>query len=213
MSIKVSIIEDHKEYRESIAFILSATEGFSCAGKYESVENGINNLKDSDVLLLDIHLPGKQGTEAISDIKKLYPDLVIVMLTVFEDEKSIFDAIMEGADGYLLKKTSPIRLIQFIEDAYQGGTPLSPVVAKKALQIFTRTKKLEMDSFNLTPREMEVLNLIVQGFENREIADKLFISLETVRNHIRHIYEKLEVNSKTQAVVKALKNGLAELTN
>lgn len=211
MEIKVSIIEDHRDYRESIAFILNNTEGFLCTGKYESVESGINNLKNADVLLLDINLPGITGTEAISDIKKLYPGLVIVMLTVFEDEENIFKAIIKGADGYLLKKTTPIRLIQFIEDAYQGGAPLSPIVAKKALRIFTKTRKLETDSFNLTQRELEILNLIVQGLENREIANKLFISLETVRNHIRHIYEKLGVNSKTQAVVKALKTGLAEL--
>lgn len=211
MEIKVSIIEDHKEYRESIAFILNNTEGFLCTGKYGSVESGINYLEDADILLLDINLPGITGTEAICDIKKLYPGLIVVILTVFEDEDNIFRAIIKGADGYLLKKTAPIRLIQFIEDAYQGGTPLSPIVAKKALQIFTRTKKLETDSFNLTQRESEILNLIVQGLDNREIANKLFISLETVRNHIRHIYEKLGVNSKTQAVVKALKTGLAEL--
>lgn len=208
MSIKVSIIEDHKEFRESIYYILQSTEGFQCVGKYISVEEALETMPKSDVVLLDINLPGMSGIEGIGKIKALYPETKIVMLTVFDDNKNIFHAILSGADGYILKKTQPIRLIQAVEDAAAGGSPMTPSIAKQALELFKEHVSLKSEEDPLTEREHEILSLIVNGLDNNEISAKLFISLQTVRNHIRHIYEKLHVHSKSQAVVKALKEGI-----
>ncbi len=208
MSIKVSIIEDHKEFRESIYYILQSTEGFQCVGKYISVEEALETMPKSDVVLLDINLPGMSGIEGIGKIKAQYPETKIVMLTVFDDNKNIFHAILSGADGYILKKTQPIRLIQAVEDAAAGGSPMTPSIAKQALELFKEHVSLKSEEDPLTEREHEILSLIVNGLDNNEISAKLFISLQTVRNHIRHIYEKLHVHSKSQAVVKALKEGI-----
>lgn len=208
MNIKVAIIEDHKEFRESIYYILQSTEGFQCVGKYVSVEDALESMPKSDVVLLDINLPGMSGIEGIGKIKKIYPDTKIVMLTVFDDNKNVFHAILSGADGYILKKTPPIRLIQAVEDAASGGSPMTPTIAKQALELFKEHIILKSEEDPLTDREHEILALIINGLDNNEISAKLFISLQTVRNHIRHIYEKLHVHSKSQAVVKALKEGI-----
>ena len=208
MEIKVTIIEDHKEFRESVYYILHSTEGFNCVGKFSSVEEALDNMKNSDVVLLDINLPGMSGIEGIPKIKELYPNTKIVMLTVFDDNKNLFHAILSGADGYILKKTAPIRLLQAVEDAAAGGSPMTPSIAKQAIELFKDFAPHKSEDNFLTVRETEILSLIVEGFDNDEISSKLFISLQTVRNHIRHIYEKLHVHSKTQAVVKALKEGI-----
>ncbi len=208
MDIKVTIIEDHKEFRESVYYILHSTEGFKCVGKFRSVEEALEDMEETDVVLLDINLPGMSGIEGIPKIKEIFPDAKIVMLTVFDDNKNIFHAILSGADGYILKKTAPIRLIQAIEDAAAGGSPMTPTIAKQALELFRNFAPHKSEDNALTDRENEILSLIVEGFDNDEISSKLFISLQTVRNHIRHIYEKLHVHSKTQAVVKAIKEGI-----
>lgn len=213
MSIKVSVIEDHREYRESLKLILNTTKGFYCMDCFKSVEDGIDHLYGTDVLLLDIHLPGKSGTESIAKIKEKYPALVIIMLTVFDTDDHIHQAIVEGADGYLLKKTPPFRLLQYIEDAYDGGTPLSPAVAKKAIDHIKKQNQVSEDKFDLSNREMEILLLMTEGFSNEIIAEKLFISEQTVKNHLKRIYEKLNVHSRTQAVIKAFKFNLVNLTN
>ncbi|MHB1688191.1 MAG: response regulator [Ignavibacteriaceae bacterium] len=208
MEIKVAIIEDHKEFRESIYYILQSTEGFRCVGKYNSVEEALPSMPKPDVVLLDINLPGMSGIEGIEKIKKIYPDTKVVMLTVFDDNRNIFHAILSGADGYILKKTPPLRLIQAVEDAAAGGSPMTPTIAKQALELFKNYVPHKSEDDLLTNREHEILSLIVDGLENDEISTKLFISLQTVRNHIRHIYEKLHVHSKSQAVVKAIKEGI-----
>ena len=208
MEIKVAIIEDHKEFRESIYYILQTTEGFRCVGKYGSVEEALSSMPVSDVVLLDINLPGISGIEGIGKIKKKFPDTKVVMLTVFDDNRNIFHAILSGADGYILKKTPPLRLIQAVEDAAAGGSPMTPTIAKQALDLFKNYVPHKCNEDTLTEREHEILSLIVQGMDNDEISSKLFISLQTVRNHIRHIYEKLHVHSKSQAVVKAIKEGI-----
>jgi len=208
MSIKVAIVEDHQAFRESISYILQCTEGFSCVGKYGSMEEALEHLPKADVILLDVNLPGMSGIEGIKKIKKEYPDTKIIMLTVCEDSKTVFHAILSGADGYLLKKSTPIRILQAIEDAAMGGAPMTPITAKQTLDFFKDHFKLGKEDNGLTEREINVLSLIVDGLSNEEISAKLFISLQTVRNHIRHIYEKLHVHSKSQAVVKAIKEGI-----
>lgn len=205
MSIKVAIIEDHAEFRNSIAYILKSTEGFECTGDFYSVEAALKGLKESEVILLDIKLPGISGIEGIPKLKDIFPDVKIIMLTVFDDNNNIFEAILQGADGYLLKKTQPLRILDAIRDASEGGSPMTPYIAKKVLDFFK--KKVSQDGVIKSPlseREREILALIVIGLNNQEISERLFISIQTVRNHIRHIYEKLHVHSKTQAILKAI---------
>jgi DNA-binding NarL/FixJ family response regulator len=208
MNIRVAIIEDHAGFRDSVTYMLEATEGFTCTGSFGSVEEAIKKMKEPDVLLCDIHLPGMSGTDAVPLIKMKYPDTKIVMVTVFEDDANVFNAIVAGADGYVLKKTSPVRLLQAIEDAASGGSPMSPSIARQALNLFKERVPHSKGVSVLSDRESEVLSCLVKGLSNDEVAEKLFISRTTVRNHIRHIYEKLHVHSKSQAVVKAMQDGL-----
>ena len=205
MPIRVAIIEDHVEFRESIAYILQSTEGFESAGKCGSVEEALVKLSKPQVILLDINLPGMSGIEGMGRLKARFPGAHIIMLTVFDDDNHLFRAILAGADGYILKKTPPLRLLQAIEDAASGGSPMTPSIAKQAMALFKSYAPQKSAVNPLTQREQEILGLLVDGLSNGEISNKLFISLQAVRNHIRHIYEKLHVHSKAQAVAKALK--------
>lgn len=206
--LRVAIVEDHDDFREGLAHILNFTEGFSCVGCYPSVEEALLEMKDADVILLDIHLPGKSGTDSIHDIKGRAPSASVIMLTVFDDDRHVFQAIMNGADGYILKKTPPVQVLTAIQDAATGGTPMTPYIARRVIELFKRYAPTGTEEYSLTKRELEILQQLVLGLDNREIGNKLFISTETVRNHIKHIYEKLHVHSKSQAVAKALKQGL-----
>jgi DNA-binding NarL/FixJ family response regulator len=208
MTIRVVIIEDNDDYREGLFHILQNTEGFRCVGSYESIEDAFKNLPASDVVLMDIGLPGRSGIDGTRVIKKKYPDTQVVMLTVFEDNKNIFDAIVAGANGYILKKTPPQKLLSSIEDAVAGGMPMTPMVARRVVEMFKEHIPKEQENYSLTPREQEILNQLIDGLNYNMIAEKLFISLDTVRNHIRHVYEKLHVHSKSQAVAKALKRNI-----
>lgn len=208
MSINVAIIEDHKAFRDSLSAVLSTTEGFRCIGSYGSVEEALQHMQRPDVVLLDIHLPGISGIDGIVKIKYCHPGVHIVMVTVFDDDTTVFRAILAGADGYLLKKTPMMRILQAIEDAAAGGAPMSPVVAKQAIALFKNYVPVAASSDTLSDREREILGLIVQGLSNEQIADKLFVTRTTIRNHISHIYQKLHVHSKSQAVVKAIREGI-----
>jgi len=208
-NIKVSVIEDHKDYREGLSFLLNASEGFECAGAFPTAGEGIEGITENeDVVLLDINLPDMKGIDAIPLIKKKFPNIKIIMLTIFDDDDNIMEAILAGADGYLLKKTTPIRILSSLKDCYGGGSPMTPSIAKKVLNLFKSKVSKKSNDFSLSQREIEVLNCLVEGMDNKAVAEKLFISVQTVRNHIRHIYEKLQVHSKSQAVVKALREGL-----
>ncbi len=207
--IKVSIIEDHNDFRQGLAYLISASDGFECVDTFVSAEEGIDGLTGKeDVLLLDINLPSMSGIEAIPLIRERFPNLKIIMLTIFDDDDNIMNAILAGADGYLLKKTAPPQVLNSLKTCIAGGSPMTPGIAKKVLSLFKKHIPVKNDDFSLTQREMEILNLLVDGWENQAIADKLFISVQTVRNHIRHIYDKLQVHSKSQAVVKAIRERL-----
>ncbi len=208
MSINVIIIEDDEDFREGLYHMLQSTEGFRCTGKFDSIESAIYKLEDSDVVLLDIGLPGKSGIEGIGDIRKKLPSAQIVMLTAHDEDKLIFHSILAGANGYLLKKTPPARLLHAIEDAAAGGMPMTPIIASRVIEIFKKWVPEPDQQISLTSREEEILALLVEGMNYNLIGEKLYISLDTVRNHIRHIYEKLHVHSKSQAIVKAIKHGL-----
>jgi len=207
--IKVTIIEDHPDFREGLAYLLNATEGFECIDVFGSAEEAVQNISEqTEVVLQDIGLPGISGIESVALLKKKLPDIKIIMLTVFDDDDNILKAIIAGADGYLLKKTSPQKILSALQEALTDGSPMTPSIAKKVIELFRNYVPKKTEEFSLSKRESEVLELIVNGSNNKEVSEKLFISIETVRNHIRHIYEKLHVHSKSEAVVKAIREGL-----
>ncbi len=207
--IKVSIVEDHPDFRRGLVNLLDAFDDFECLDAFISAEDAIANISpDTQILLLDINLPNMSGIEAIPVFKNKHPDIKILMLTIFDDDNTIMNAILAGADGYLLKKTSPEKILNALRECHSGGSPMSASIAKKVLNLFKKYIPAKNDDFSLTNRELEILNLLVEGMSNAAIAKKLFISIQTVRNHIRHIYDKLQVHSKSQAVVKALREGL-----
>jgi len=207
--IKVSIIEDHHDFRKGLSYLINASQGFDCINTFVSAEDGIEGLSgEEDVVLLDINLPNLSGIEAIPLIKDKFPDIKVVMLTIFDDDNNVMQAILAGADGYLLKKTAPPQILTSIQNCTEGGSPMTPSIAKKVLSLFKKHIPVQDEDFSLTQREQEILQLLVEGLNNQSIAEKLFISIQTVRNHIRHIYNKLQVHSKSQAVVKAIRKGL-----
>ena len=207
--INVTIIEDHKDFREGLAHLLNATEGYNCLNVFSSAEEGLANISDkTEAILLDIGLPGLTGIEIVGKLKEKLPNVKIIMLTVFDDDDNILKAIMAGADGYLLKKTSPAKILTALDESLTDGSPMTASVAKKVMELFRSHVPNKTEDFSLTKRELEVLDSIVNGANNKEIADNLFISIETVRNHIRHIYEKLQVHSKSEAVIKAIRQGI-----
>ena len=210
--ISVAIVEDHADLRKSLQLILDTTPGFSCQDAYERCEDLLEDLQDGDlaprVILMDIGLPGISGIEGVRRVKAIYPDTEILMLTIYEDDANVFQAISAGAAGYLLKKSGPVRILQAIEQVVSGGVPMTPSIARQVMKMFRDFAPKPEECENLTPREYEVLKALVDGLDYKQIAQKLFISLDTVRNHIRHIYEKLQVHSKSEAVAKALKQRL-----
>jgi DNA-binding NarL/FixJ family response regulator len=205
MAVSVGIVEDHDEFRRSLVFLVSSFAEYSVIWSYGSVEEAITNAAAPDVLLLDINLTRMSGLEAIPLFKGRWYRTKIIMLTILEDEYNIMTAIKNGADGYILKKTNPQRILEAIQQVYEGGAALTPMVAKQVLSFFNPLKNEEQPSTVLTRREHEILNCIVSGITNERIASELFISTQTVRNHIKNIYEKLQVHSKAQVVAKALK--------
>ncbi len=211
ITIRVTIVEDHRDFREGLRLMLTSSGRFIIAGAFPSVESAMRDFPECDVLLLDINLPGKSGIESIPGFKRIAPATQIVMMTGLDDDDSIFNAILAGADGYLLKKTPPSKVLIAVEDAAAGGTPMTPFVARRIIEHFKQSIPVQKD-YQLSEREKEILSNLVQGLDNRQIADALFISYETVRNHVKHIYEKLHVNSRSQAVSKALTEGLVHKT-
>jgi DNA-binding NarL/FixJ family response regulator len=213
MPVRVAIFEDNKLVRESFEAILNGTEGFLCTGSFSNCNNLRNDMLKSrpDVVLMDIGMHGVNGIEATRKIRQEFPDSKILIQTVFEDDDKIFAAICAGASGYILKKTSPAKLVEAVEEITVGGTPLSPAVISKVLHLFQKFApvfKPDDESHHLTQREKEILSLMTDGTNYREIANKLFISYDTVRTHVKSIYKKLHVTSVNQAIVKAIKQRL-----
>ncbi len=206
MPITVAIVEDNTQLRNTLGKVINRAEGFSCAGTYASAEEALEAIPRNppDVVLMDINLPGMNGVECVSELKKILPKILIVMLTVYEDTDNIFNALKAGATGYLLKRTSKDELLEAIRDVYKGGSPMTTHIARKVVQSFQKAD-LASPSENLSTREQEVLECLAKGFLYKEIADKLGISYETVRTYIRRIYEKLQVRSRTEAVAKYLR--------
>jgi DNA-binding NarL/FixJ family response regulator len=207
--IRVAIIEDDKHIREGLADLIGGTEGFRCTNTFGSMEQALLNLDRDwpDVILVDIGLPQMSGIEGIRRLKQKHSQILFVVLTVYEDDDRIFDALCAGACGYLLKKTPPERLIDAIRDAKQGGSPISPEVAHSVIRLFQELQP-ERVAERLTPYENRVLQLLSNGISYANAAQNLGISVNTIRFHIRNIYDKLHVHSKSEAVAKALRNHL-----
>ena len=204
MKIDVGIVEDEKQIRESLVILINGSEGFTCSHAFETAEAAILEIPslDLDVVLMDIHLPGKNGIECIVELKPQCSTVQFLMCTSFEDTDSVFKALKAGASGYLTKTTQPSKILDAIVEVYNGGSPMSSHIARKVVASFHGGNKESSEMQKLSEREKEILNLLSQGLRYKEIADKLFLSTETVRTHIRNIYEKLHVNSRTEALNK-----------
>ncbi|OLD58731.1 MAG: DNA-binding response regulator, partial [Ignavibacteria bacterium 13_1_40CM_2_61_4] len=206
----VGIIEDDPSIRESVASLINSAAGFSCGEIFESVESAIENISrpPPDVLLMDINLGGMSGIEGVRRLKSIFPKMNILMLTVFEENDKIFQSLCAGASGYLLKRTPPAKILDAISEVLQGGAPMTASVARKVLSLFTSIAPPTIPDLHLTARESEILQHLVSGSSYKKISRDLFISFDTVNSHIKNIYEKLQVHSKTEAVAKALKHRL-----
>ena len=204
MKIKVGIVEDEKQIRESLVVLINGSEGFSCEHAFESAEDAIAVIPslDLDVVLMDIHLPGKDGIECIKELTTKTEGIQFLMCTSFEDTDSVFNALKVGATGYLTKTTQPSKILDAIIEVYHGGSPMSSHIARKVVASFHADTKENSEMQKLSEREKEILSLLSKGLRYKEIADALFLSTETVRTHIRNIYEKLQVNSRTEALNK-----------
>jgi DNA-binding NarL/FixJ family response regulator len=208
--IKTAVVEDMRDIRDGLTTLINFTEGFRCTGSYRSMEEALARLKDEvpDVLLSDIGLPGMSGIEGIRIIKERYPDMQILMLTVYDDDDRIFDALCAGASGYLLKRTPPAKLLENIREAMSGGAPVSPEVASRVIKFFRESHSAERSDYELTPHETRLLKLLTEGYNYTTAAEKLGVSYNTIKFHVRHIFEKLQVHSKSEAVVKAMRDRL-----
>ena len=207
--INVAIVEDNSTIREGLAALINGTDGYKCVGAFTDVESFLPkiNILNINVVLMDIGLPGMNGIEGAKNAIVKDPDLSVLMLTVYEESEFVFDALCAGACGYLVKKTPPARLLEAIKDANDGGSPMSSRIARQVITAFKEGKGILSDQkdFGLSDREVGVLNLLAEGYNYQEIAENLFISVDTVRHHIRNIYKKLHVHSQSEAVAKAIR--------
>jgi len=201
--IKVAIVEDIKEIRVGLQMLINLSEGFSCEEVYPNAEMALENLPVTkpDVVLMDINLPGISGIDCVRQLKLKCGDTQFIMSTVYEDDENIFESLKAGATGYLLKKTQPARILEAIGEVYQGGSPMSAQIARRVIGSFQKEDGIDASAV-LTVKEKEILKALSKGLRYKEIASNLNISVETVRSHARHIYEKLHVQSRTEALNK-----------
>ena len=201
--IHVVIIEDIKEIREGLQILIDSSDGFTCRKTFANAEQAIEELPSlyPDVALMDIHLPGINGIEAVRRLKNLSPDTQFIMSTIYEDDENIFESLKAGASGYLLKKTAPSKILDAISEVHHGGSPMSSQIARRVIASFQHKNSIDETNI-LTPKEKEILKELSKGLRYKEIADEMKISIETVRSHARKIYEKLQVQSRTEALNK-----------
>jgi DNA-binding NarL/FixJ family response regulator len=209
--IRVAVVEDDPGLRESLRLLIGGTRGFAWAGGFRSAEEALERLGAAsggapDVLLMDIHLPGMPGSKAVRLVREAHPSVAVVMLSVYEGEEQIFESLCNGASGYLLKKTAPAKLLEAIRDVKEGGSPISPEIARKVISAFREAVPARAHEHDLTPQEVRLLRLLADGASYQAAGDRLEISINTVRNYVRSIYEKLHVSSKSAAVSRGLKD-------
>jgi DNA-binding NarL/FixJ family response regulator len=205
--IRVVIIEDQRDVREGLTALIDGTDGFQCAASYRTMEEALKGIEGTrpSVILTDIGLPGMDGIEGTRILRERLPHVPIVALSVYGDDDNVFNAICAGASGYLLKNTTPARLMESLQEVVTGGAPMSPEVARRVITVFREFRPPERASYGLTPQEMSLLTLMVEGHHYKTAADAMGISINTVSFHLKHIYEKLQVHSKSEAVAKALR--------
>ena len=211
-TINTIIIEDQRDLREGLQTLINFTPGFKCLGAFRTMEEALARVKYElpDVVLSDIGLPGMSGIEGIRILKEKHPDLVVLVLTVYDDNEKIFDALCAGASGYLLKHTEPSQLISSVKEAVTGGAPMSPEVAAKVIKLFREVRPPEKVEYDLTPHELRLLKLLVEGYNYVTAAEQLKISYNTIKFHVRNIYDKLQVHSKSEAVAIAMRDKLVK---
>ena len=208
--LKVAVFDDHKGRREALELLISLQPDMQCIGTYGDCRNLVDNLKDNppDVTLMDIHMPNVDGIEGVKLLQRHFPATYIIIQTVFEDDEQIFTCLTAGAHGYILKKASNDTLMEAIREVVNGGVPMTASIARRVLDYFSKRAKRNTESFDLSKREIEVLTELVNGLSQKMIAAKLFISVHTVNNHIKHIYEKLHVHSVSEAVATAIQKNI-----
>lgn len=210
--MKVAIIEDQRKFREYLAALINGSPGFRCAGSFRSMEEALARMPAGselpDVVLVDIGLPGMDGIEGIRILKGRHPNLILLMHTVYDGDERIFDALCAGANGYLLKKTSPARLLESLREAINGGAPMTPEVAHQVIRLFREIRPAEKPDEQLTPHEVRLLEMLAEGHNYETAGAELGVTTHTISFHLQRIYEKMHVHSKTEAVAKALRNRL-----
>src|SRR5437763_10803031 len=208
--VKVAIIEDQRDIREGLASLIKFTDGYQCTGSFRSMEEALEKIRSDlpNIMLVDIGLPGMNGIEGIRLLKESYPQLLLLMLTVYDDDEMIFDALCAGACGYLLKTTPPALLIESLKEAMSGGAPKSPEVARRVIRLFRGIRPPDRAEYKLTPHELRLLKLLVEGHNYKTAAVAVGVKVTTIAFHMRNIYEKLQAHSKSEAVAKALRNRL-----
>jgi DNA-binding NarL/FixJ family response regulator len=208
MSIRVAIFEDNRDLRDGLFQLINGSHEFHCVGAYANCNAILKKIEEArpDVVLMDIEMPGISGIEAVKILKEKYPEVKILMETIFEENDKIFQSVCNGAEGYILKNTSPVQILSAIKEIYEGGAPMTPSIASKVLKMFKiQSSYSSKNDFELTDREKEILKCLVEGMSYKLVADNCFISIDTVSGHIKNIYKKLQVHSKSEAVVKAIK--------
>ena len=207
MQIKVAIVDDDEGIRTSLAALIRRAPTLKLAGDYPDAETALKEIPrhPPDVVLMDINLPGIKGVECVRQLKRTLPEVQFLMLTVYEDSDSLFNSLKAGASGYLLKRTASARLLEAIRDVHGGGSPMTPQLARRVVQFFSKPAEGELSVSRLTPGEREFLDQLANGYAYKEIADRMKISIDTVRSYVRTVYEKLHVHSRTEAVVKYLR--------
>lgn len=205
---RIIIYDDVEELRDSLTLLLDSEEGFEVLGSFDNCETAAVDVREMkpDVILMDIDMPNRTGIEGVRAIREVDSTVKIIMLTVFDDNKNVFESLRAGANGYLLKKTAPARLIEHIREVQAGGAPMTASVATQVLNMFASFTSTESVDFNLSDREKQVLQLLVEGNSYKMVGAEMNLSIDTIRSHIRNIYEKLQVHSKSEAVAKAIKN-------
>jgi DNA-binding NarL/FixJ family response regulator len=208
--VRVVVIEDLREVREGLTMLFNGTSGFQCPSSFRTMEDALKGIEGTrpDVILTDIGLPGMGGIEGTRVLRERFPEVPILALSVYDDDDNVFNAICAGASGYLLKNTAPARLLESLRDVANGGAPMSPEVARRVLKLFREFRPPEPASYRLTPQETALLKLMVEGHHYKTAAHELGITTSTVSFHLKHIYEKLQVHSKSEAVAKALRERL-----
>ena len=208
MDIKVAVFEDNSNMREGLFQLINGSNGFICTGAFPNCDDLVKRIEKSnpDVIVMDVEMPGISGIEGVRQVKEMFPEIKVLMETIFEDDEKIFDSICSGAEGYILKNTPPVEILKAIKEVYEGGSPMTPTIANRVLKMVKSQRPSgSKNIFNLTDREKEILSCLVEGMSYKLIADECNISIDTVNVHIKNIYKKLQVHSKSEAVAKAIR--------